>query len=89
MSNYLVTAQAEVLYEKAYGILAKYAAFTNDNNNDIPECIKRIEDDLADFARKIILCDTAEDIENVKRNLTIYKNIIDNISILSSKDIAV
>lgn len=89
MSQYLITAQAEVLYEKAYGILAKYAAFTNDNNDNIPECIKKIEYDLADFARKIILCDTVKDIENVKRNLIIYENIIDNISIISPKDIAV
>lgn len=87
MSNYLVTAQAEVLYEKAYGILAKYSNLSNEN--DIPECIKKIEDNLADFARKIILCDTMEDIENVKQNLTIYENIIDNISILYSKDMAV
>ena len=44
MSNYLVTAQAEVLYEKAYGILAKYSNLSNEN--DIPECIKKIEDNF-------------------------------------------
>ena len=29
MVDYMITAQAEVLYEKAYGILAKYTKYTS------------------------------------------------------------
>lgn len=78
MPNYLVTAQAEVLYEKAYGILAKYIRFANSNKESCPQCIKYIEINLVSFAKKIILCETEKEIENAKLNLKIYENIIDN-----------
>ena len=84
MPNYLVTAQAEVLYEKAYSILAKYIQFANSNKESCPQCIQDIKISLVSFAKKIILCKTETEIENVKLNLTIYENIIDNINVLSS-----
>ncbi|MDD6488286.1 MAG: hypothetical protein PUG48_00510 [Clostridia bacterium] len=84
MPNYLITAQAEVLYEKAHRILAKYMWFEINNKETCPQCIKSIVIDLSAFAKKIILCETTQDIENAKLNLIIYENIIDNISMLSS-----
>lgn len=35
MVDYMITAQAEVLYEKAYGILAKYTKYTSNKKTII------------------------------------------------------
>ena len=84
MPNYLVTAQAEVLYEKAYGILAKYAKYTYAENSNAPDCIRKIEDELSAYAQNIVLCKDQTEIDDVKKNLAVYENIIDNIDVLLS-----
>lgn len=83
MSNYLVTAQAEVLYEKAYNILAKYARLTSNNEKEYPRCIDDMEVNIVKLAKNIILAENQEEIEQAKISLTVYDNIINNISELS------
>ncbi len=85
MVDYFVIAKAEVLSEKAHGILAKYAKYTNYDETGTPEAIIDIENSLARFASKIIMCKSEEDINKVVQNLVIYENIIDNITTLTSK----
>lgn len=83
MNNYLVTAQAEVLYEKAYNILAKYTRLTSRKDGKYPRCIEDMEINLVSLAKKIILCETQEEIEQTKTSLAVYENIIDNIALLT------
>ena len=85
MVDYFVIAKAEVLSEKAHGILAKYAKYTNYDEIGTPEAIIDIEKSLALLASKIIMCKNEEDINKAVQNLVIYENIIDNIQVLSSK----
>lgn len=85
MVDYFVIAKAEVLSEKAHGILAKYAKYTNYDEIGTPEAIIDIENSLALLAKKIIKCQSEEEINNVAQSLVIYENIIDNIQVLSPK----
>lgn len=85
MVDYFVIAKAEVLSERAHGILAKYAKYTNYDEKNIPEAIIDIENNLAFLAKKIIKCKTEEEINKAAQSLVIYENIIDNIQVLSAK----
>ncbi len=85
MVDYFVIAKAEVLSEKAHGILAKYAKYTNYDEIGTPEAIIDIENSLAILAKKIIKCQSEEEINNAAQSLVIYENIIDNIQVLSPK----
>lgn len=85
MVDYMISAQAEVLYEKAHSVLAKYARYTDyGNKKNYPQCIDSMELDIVALAKKIILCETQEEIDNAKTSLFIYENIIDNIEVLST-----
>lgn len=85
MVDYFVIAKAEVLSERAHGILAKYAKYTNYDEKSTPEVIIDIENSLALLAKKIIMCTTEEEINKAAQSLVIYENIIDNIQVLSAK----
>lgn len=87
MVDYFVVAKAEVLSERAHGILAKYAKYTNYNEKNTPEAIIDIENSLALLAKKIIRCTTEEEINKIAQSLVIYENIIDNIQVLSAKGV--
>lgn len=80
MTNYLITAKAEVLYEKVFSVLAKYSNYL-DNTKEPLECIKVLYESLSDYPDKITLCDNESDYTAMKRNVDEYENIIDNISI--------
>ena len=41
MKNYLVTAKAEVLYEKAFSVLAKYSKYLDESKEPL-ECIANV-----------------------------------------------
>lgn len=88
-TDYFVTAKAEVLSEKAHGILAKYAKYTNYNAENTPEAIIDIENKVALLAKEIIQCKTEEEINKAAQSLAIYENIIDNIQAFSDKNIDV
>ena len=83
MVDYMITAQAEVLYEKAYGILAKYTKYTSKKEKDYPCCLDDMAVSIEKLAKKIILSETQSDIDQAEISLTIYDNIINNISELS------
>ncbi len=85
MVDYSVIAKAEVLSEKAHNILAKYAKYTNYDEEGTPQAIIDIENSLALLSQKVITCKSDEDINRVLQSLVIYENIIDNIQALSSK----
>ena len=53
MVDYMITAQAEVLYEKAYGILAKYTKYTSNKKNDYPRCLDDMAISIAELAKKL------------------------------------
>ena len=80
MSNYLVTAKAEVLYEKAHGIMAKYENYFLNTRNPL-EFIKAIYDNLCTYSDKIILCSDEETYENLKCNIDEFEKFILNINI--------
>lgn len=83
MVDYMISAQAEVLYEKAYNILAKYTRFTSNKEKKYPRCMDDMEIDIVRLAKKIILAENQEEIDQAKISLTVYDNIINNISELS------
>ena len=85
MVDYSVIAKAEVLSEKAHHILAKYARYTNYDEEGTPEAIIEIENSLALLSKKVITCKSDDDINRILKSLIIYENIIDNIQTLSSK----
>ena len=85
MVDYFVIAKAEVLSEKAHHILAKYAKYTNYDDEGTPQAIIDIENSLALLSKTVITCKSDEDINRVLQSLVIYENIIDNIQALSSK----
>ena len=88
MVDYMITAQAEVLYEKAYGILAKYTKYTSNKENDYPRCLDDMAISIAKLSKEIILSETQSDIDQARISLTIYDNIINNISELSKSGVS-
>lgn len=83
MVDYMISAQAEVLYEKAYNILAKYTKVTSNKGNEYPHCIDDMKLDIVKLAKKIILSKTQKEIDQAKISLNVYDNIINNISELT------
>lgn len=78
MTNYLVTAKAEVLYEKANDILAKYEDYLN--NCDAPlECIESIYNTFCVYSKKIIMCSDENSYVELERNVNEYAAIIENV----------
>lgn len=80
MTNYLVTAKAEVLYEKAFSVLAKYSKYLDETKEPL-ECIRVLYESLSNYPDKIILCDNESSYDTLKKNIDEYENIIDNVSI--------
>ena len=83
MVDYMISAQAEVLYEKAYNILAKYTRVTSNKEKEYPHCMDDMKLDIVKLAKKIIISKTQEEIDQAKISLTVYDNIINNISELT------
>ena len=83
MVDYMISAQAEVLYEKAYNILAKYTRLTSNGEDEYPLCLNDMKLDIVKIAKKIIMSKTQEEIDQAQLSLTVYDNIINNISELT------
>lgn len=83
MVDYMISAQAEVLYEKAYNILAKYTRLTSNGEDKYPLCMNDMKLDIVKLAKKIIMSKTQEEIDQAQLSLTVYDNIINNISELT------
>lgn len=78
MTNYLVTAKAEVLYEKAHGIMSKYEEYFSKTEKPL-DCIKSIYDILCTYSDKIVLCADEESFEALRNNINEFENIINNV----------
>lgn len=77
--GYLLTAKTEVLYEKAFGILAKYANYLN-NEKEPLDCISLLADKLAEYPPRIIDCPDEDAFNTLERNINEYKKIIDDVT---------
>lgn len=89
MVDYMITAQAEVLSEKAYHILAKYSRITNDKEREYPCCLEDMKVDIVKLAKRVILSETQADIDQALMSLNLYDNIINNISQLSKSGVII
>lgn len=78
MTDYLVTARAEVLYEKVFSVFAKYSRYINSSSQPL-ECIKLLYDNLASYPDKVILCDNQKTYELLENEIDAYDKIIDSI----------
>ena len=58
-TNYLVTAQCEVLVEYANAVMAKYEKYLR--SKSALDCVKKMYKDLCSYNTKIILCDNQSD----------------------------
>lgn len=79
MRSYLLTAKAEVLYEKTFGILAKYTAYLN-NTADPFDCVQVLAEKLAEYPPQIIGCEDEKTFAKLEKNINEYDRIIDNIN---------
>ena len=89
MVDYMITAQAEVLYEKAYHILPKYSQVTSNKEREYPCCLDDMKVDIVKLAKRVILSETQADIDQALMSLNVYENIINNISQLSKSGVSV
>ena len=78
MSEYLVSVQAEVLYEKANNILAKYEKYLNEASETL-DVIEELYKNFCVYTKKIILCSDEIDYKRMERNVNEYDRIIDNV----------
>lgn len=63
MVDYMITAQAEVLSEKAYRILAKCFKAKKSKDTKYTDCFENIEYNLVLLAKRVILAKTQEEID--------------------------
>ncbi len=80
MTNYLITAKAEVLYEKTFSVLAKYVKYLEETQEPL-ECIRTLYESLSNYPDKIMLCDNETSYDILKKNIDEYEIIIDNITV--------
>lgn len=78
MSGYLLTVKTEVLYEKTFGILAKYTKYLNSTKEPL-DCIRVLAERLAEYPPQIIDCSDEETFKRLEKNINEYKKIIENV----------
>ena len=76
-TNYLVTAQCEVLVEYANAVMAKYEKYLR--SKSALDCVKKMYKDLCSYNTKIILCDNQSDLGALYSNIKEYEWIIEHI----------
>ena len=79
MRSYLLTVKTEVLYEKTFGILAKYTAYLN-KTADPFDCVRVLAEKLAEYPPQIIGCEDEKTFAKLEKNINEYDRIIDNIN---------
>lgn len=79
MSSYLLTAKTEVLYEKTFGILAKYTNYLNSTKEPL-DCIRVLAEKLAEYPPQIVDCSDDATFNQLERNINEYKRIIENVN---------
>ena len=76
-TNYLVTAQCEVLVEYANAVMAKYEKYLR--SKSALDCVKKMYKDLCSYNTKTILCDNQSDLGALYSNIKEYEWIIEHI----------
>ena len=66
-TNYLVTAQCEVLVEYANAVMAKYEKYLR--SDSALDCVKKMYKDLCSYNTKIILCDNQSELDDLYSNV--------------------
>lgn len=78
MTDYFVTVKAEVLYEKANSILAKYEKYLDTCETPL-ECIESIYKTFCVYSKRIIMCSDEKSYKELERNVNEYDTIIENV----------
>ena len=73
-TNYLVTAQCEVLVEYANAVMAKYEKYLR--SDSALDCVKKMYKDLCSYNTKIILCDNQSDLGALYSNIILMLSLI-------------
>jgi len=76
-TNYLVTAQCEVLVEYANAVMAKYEKYLR--SVSALKKKKKMYKDLCSYNTKIILCDNQSELDDLYSNVKEYEWIIEHI----------
>ncbi len=75
--DYFVTANCEVLFEYANGVMAKYEKYLRSEN--ALDCVRKMYKDLCSYNTKIILCNNQSNLDALYSNIKEYDWIIEHI----------
>lgn len=73
--DYFVTANCEVLFEYANGVMAKYEKYLRSEN--ALDCVRKMYKDLRSYNDKIICCDNQSEFDELLSNVKAYNSFID------------